>query len=90
MHVQVPGENGAQNDQNFENLAQDDLIFHAEEEDEPDTDSEVDSAAPATPVRLQTSDHTRKSASDQVLDRLPRRIPPDLLCSGPLLQILCR
>ncbi|XP_073363465.1 uncharacterized protein [Aegilops tauschii subsp. strangulata] len=63
----VPGENGAQNDQNFKNIAQGDLIFHAEEGDEPGTDDEADPAAPTTPVRVQTSDHANKSASDRAL-----------------------
>ena len=48
--VQVPEENGAQNDQHDQNLAQDDAIFHVEEQDEADAAYEEDMAAPETPV----------------------------------------
>jgi len=68
MPVQVPGENGAQNDQDLENMAGFDPIFHAEEGDEAGTDDEEDLAAPATPARAQILDHATASASDQAPD----------------------
>ena len=67
MHVQVPAENGAQNDQNLENLAENEPIFHAEEGDEPGTDDEDDPAAPDTPARAQSLDR----ATESPLDRAP-------------------
>ena len=65
MPVQVPGENGAQNDQDLENMAGFDPIFHVEEGDEAGTDDEEDLAAPATPARQSSSYRARISAPDR-------------------------
>ena len=49
--VQVPEENGVQNDQNDQNPIQNEVVFHVEEEDEAGATNEEDLAAPATPAR---------------------------------------
>ena len=58
MPMQVPEENLVQNDQNHENQA----LFHVEEAGAVHEDA---MAAPATPVRLAASDHSRGSTWDR-------------------------
>ncbi|XP_073351811.1 uncharacterized protein [Aegilops tauschii subsp. strangulata] len=65
LHPNVPEENRGQNDQNHENPAQNEVLFHVNEEGAAGVEHEEALAAPATPARLPASDRARESTWDQ-------------------------